>query len=59
VHRIEAHIQKENSASLAFAEHLGFQVEGTAKGYLYRDGAWIDHLRLSLLNDELDIRSLS
>jgi ribosomal-protein-alanine N-acetyltransferase len=55
LHRIEAHIQKDNSASLAFAERLGFQVEGTAKGYLYRDGAWIDHLRLSLLNENLDI----
>ncbi len=59
LHRIEAHIQKNNSASLAFAEHLGFQAEGIAKGYLYRDGKWVDHLRLSLVNQDLDMRSFS
>ncbi len=59
LHRIEAHIQKDNTVSLSFANHLGFQEEGTAKGYLYRNGVWVDHLRLSLFNDKLDMRSFS
>lgn len=59
LHRIEAHIQQNNGASLAFAEHIGFQAEGVAKGYLYRDGEWVDHLRLSLLNERLDMCSFS
>ncbi len=59
LHRIEAHIQEINSASLALARGLGFQEEGIARGYLFRDGRWIDHLRLSLLNPFLDMATLN
>ncbi|MGH0053885.1 MAG: GNAT family N-acetyltransferase [Sphaerochaetaceae bacterium] len=59
LHRIEAHIQSTNAASLALARHLGFQEEGVAKGYLHREGQWIDHLRFALLNLELDMTSFS
>ncbi|MGE4454036.1 MAG: GNAT family N-acetyltransferase [Sphaerochaeta sp.] len=59
LHRIEAHIQEINVASLALARALGFQEEGIARGYLFRNGKWIDHLRLSLLNSIVDMSTLN
>ncbi len=55
MHRIEAHIQEQNIPSLALAAKLGFLSEGIARGYLYRNGEWVDHLRLALLNTNLDM----
>ncbi len=52
MHRIEANIMPENTASRATVERLGFRQEGLAKAYLRLDGVWRDHLHYALLNDE-------
>ncbi|WP_144139705.1 GNAT family N-acetyltransferase [Paraburkholderia sp. BCC1884] len=54
LHRIEANIQPENTASVALVRRLGFQKEGFSRGYLRINGQWRDHERWALLADEHD-----
>ena len=48
LHRIEANIQPENSASINLIKRLGFTKEGFSKRYLKINGDWRDHERWAL-----------
>ncbi len=52
LHRLEANIQPANRRSAALVESLGFELEGTARGYLKIGGRWRDHQRWALLKDD-------
>ena len=43
LHRVEASVQSENSASIKVLQASGFKFEGTARGLLKINGAWRDH----------------
>ena len=43
LHRIEAAVQCENSASIKVLKASGYSFEGTARGFLKINGAWRDH----------------
>ncbi len=53
LHRIEATVRPENTASLRVLAKLGFRDEGLLRRYLEVDGAWRDHQLLALLDDEV------
>ena len=48
LHRIEANIQPENTASIGFIKRIGFTKEGFSRRYLYIQGEWRDHERWAL-----------
>ncbi|TDE24035.1 N-acetyltransferase [Actinomadura sp. 6K520] len=48
LHRVEADIQPENSASIRLVERLGFRREGFSPEFIKIDGAWRDHERWAL-----------
>jgi ribosomal-protein-alanine N-acetyltransferase len=48
LHRIEANIQPENTASIALVKQCGFSKEGFSKRYLKIGGDWRDHERWAL-----------
>lgn len=52
LHRIEINIRPENAASLRVVEKLGLRSEGLSPSYLHIDGAWRDHLRFAITEDE-------
>lgn len=52
LHRLEANIQPENSASIRLVERLGFRREGLSPRYLKINGRWRDHERWALLAEE-------
>ena len=52
LHRVEANIQPDNTASLAFVRSLGFRREGFSPRYLQIEGEWRDHERWALLEEE-------
>lgn len=54
LHRIMANFRPENARSRRLAERLGFVEEGFARGYLFIDGAWRDHVLSSLVNPDFD-----
>lgn len=53
LHRMEANILPENEPSLQLATRLGFLPEGTARGFAPIGGRYRDHLRYSLLADDI------
>ncbi|MES2355180.1 MAG: GNAT family N-acetyltransferase [Pseudomonadota bacterium] len=50
LHRIMANYMPHNVRSGHLLNRLGFRVEGTAKDYLFINGAWRDHVLTSLSN---------
>ena len=54
-HRLEAVMNLENQASSALAAALGCRYEGIRRGFLYEDGAWIDHHVWALLPGDLGL----
>lgn len=43
LHRVQAAVMPENTASVRVVEKAGFRLEGLAKNYLRIDGTWRDH----------------
>ncbi|WP_409250868.1 GNAT family N-acetyltransferase [Bacillus sp. SCS-153A] len=43
-HRIEAHINLDNQASIRLAESVGMEFECIRKGFIYEFGEWTDNL---------------
>ena len=43
-HRIEAHINVDNTPSIRLAESIGMVYECTRKGFIYEFGGWTDNL---------------
>ena len=43
LHRVEAAVQSDNSASIKVLQASGYQFEGTARGLLKINGAWRNH----------------
>jgi ribosomal-protein-alanine N-acetyltransferase len=52
LHRVEANIRPENTASIALVRRAGFRKEGYSPRYLKIAGDWRDHERWALLSDE-------
>ncbi|HLU58392.1 MAG TPA: GNAT family protein [Pseudonocardia sp.] len=53
LHRVEATVRPENTASLRVLEKLGFREEGLFRRYLDVDGDWRDHACYALTADEV------
>jgi ribosomal-protein-alanine N-acetyltransferase len=53
IQRIEANIMPDNLPSLNLFHKLGFKKEGIARSYFFTDGVWQDHLRFSLIRDDI------
>jgi ribosomal-protein-alanine N-acetyltransferase len=53
LHRVEATVRPENTASRAVLAKIGFREEGVLRRYLQVDGAWRDHVLMALTVDEV------
>lgn len=53
LHRVEANIRPENTASRRVVEKLGFREEGLSPRYLFIDGAWRDHVSYALTREDV------
>jgi len=53
LHRIEATIRPENTASRRVVEKLGFREEGVRRRCLHIDGAWHDHICYALTAEDV------
>ena len=53
LHRIEATVRPENTASLRVLEKLAFREEGLFKRYLDVAGDWRDHLCLAITTEDI------
>ncbi len=52
LHRIEADVRPENTASCRVVDKLGFREEGLHAQYLFIDEAWRDHVSFAMLRDD-------
>jgi ribosomal-protein-alanine N-acetyltransferase len=52
LHRLEANIQPDNTASLALIKRAGFVREGYSRHYLKIGGRWRDHERWAILAED-------
>ncbi len=50
LHRIMASHIPQNQRSANVLKRLGFEIEGTARKYLFINGRWQDHVMTSLIN---------
>jgi ribosomal-protein-alanine N-acetyltransferase len=50
LHRIMASYMPTNQRSANVLKRLGFEIEGTARDYLFINGKWQDHVMTSLIN---------
>lgn len=53
LHRVEANVRPENTASLRVVRKLGFREEGVHRRYLLIDGAYRDHLHFALTVEDV------
>lgn len=53
LHRVEANVRPENTASLRVMDKLGFRREARHERYLFIDGDWRDHLGFALLREDV------
>src|SRR5262245_18665696 len=53
LHRVEAAIRPENTASRRVVEKLGFRDEGVRRRQLHIDGAWRDHSCYALTAEDV------
>lgn len=53
LHRLCAHVQNNNFASIRLLAGLGFEKEGICRDYLCLNGIWTDHLQYSLITPAL------
>lgn len=49
LHRVEALVMPENTASIHLLERLGFEKEGISRDFARLGGVWRDHLRYALI----------
>jgi ribosomal-protein-alanine N-acetyltransferase len=59
LHRLEANIQPENTASLKLIRQCGFVREGYSKRYLKILGRWRDHERWAILAEDFKPNNLT
>jgi len=52
LHRVEAAVKPENTASIKVLKVMGFQKEGLARGYLKINGKWEDHVIYAKLSSD-------
>ena len=57
LHRIEATVMPENTASIRLLESLAFQQEGIAREYALIQRKWEDHIRFALIRPSGDTSS--
>lgn len=50
IHRVEAMVVPENTASIHLLERLGFEREGVSRDFARLGGKWKDHVRYALIN---------
>lgn len=53
LHRVEANIRPENTASRRVVDKLGFREEGVRRRHLHIDGAWRDHICYALTTEDV------
>lgn len=53
LHRIEANVRPENTASRRVVDKLGFREEGVRERQLHIDGAWRDHICYALTTEDV------
>jgi [ribosomal protein S5]-alanine N-acetyltransferase len=53
LHRVNANVRPENTASRRVVEKLGFREEGLHLRYLFIDGAWRDHVAYALTVEDV------
>ena len=53
LHRVEADVRPENTASRRVVDKLGFQREGLHRRYLFIDEQWRDHVSYALLAEDV------
>lgn len=54
LHRLEADIQPENTASSGLVRRLGFRLEGFSAGLINLDGVWQDYERWAITSDMIN-----